>query len=50
MKRRWRRVMLAVKPPIGIHGFPESAMRGAVLSGTRLCRVQSFQVSKDLEW
>lgn len=50
MERRRRRVMLAVKPPFGFRGFPESAMRGAVLSGTRLCRVQSFRVSKDLEW
>jgi hypothetical protein len=49
MERRRRRVMLAVKPPFEFHGFPESAMRGAVLSGTRLCRVQSFQVSNDLE-
>jgi len=42
--------MLAVKPPFEFHGFPKSAMRDAVLSGTRLCRVQSFRVSKDLEW
>lgn len=49
MERRRRRVRLAVKPPFDFHGFPESAMRGAVLSGTRLCRVQSFRVSKDLE-
>lgn len=49
MERRRRRVMLAVKPPFEFRGFPESAMRGAVLSGTRLCRVQSFRVSNDLE-
>lgn len=49
-ERRSRREEPAVKPPFVFRGFPESAMRGAVLSGTWLCRVQSFQVLKGLEW
>jgi hypothetical protein len=49
-ERRSRRELPAVKPASDFRGFPESAKRGAVLSGTWLCRVQSFQVLKGLEW